>query len=282
MTRRIAPFAAASLLLAGCSSVPLLSRGGGDRPADVPSAAEAPAEIARLELKAAGQPAEPYWPFRIGEIRAAGGETAEAESSLRAALARDPDHAPSLSLLSKLWYDAGRHDEAVDLLETARARTRLPEALDVALALHYDALGEVDAAGRLVNGVDADWATDGAALTYLHLRGDDFLASEETARKALDAGPSAVNHNNYGIARLYGGDPEAARRHFVKAMEMDPALPGPLYNLAIVDRFYRFDVDGARRWFARYRELSDEDPDNLAETLALEIAGSAPDHGGSQ
>jgi tetratricopeptide (TPR) repeat protein len=281
VTRRIAPFAAASLLLAGCSSVPLLSRGG-DRPADVPSAAEAPAEIARLELKAAEQPAEPYWPFRIGEIRAAGGATAEAEASLRAALARDPDHAPSLSLLSRLWYDAGRHDEAVDLLETARARTPLPEALDVALALHYDALGEVDAAEELANGVDADWATDGAALTYLHLRGDDFLASEEIARKALDASPSAVNHNNYGIARLYGGDPEAAREHFVKAADLDPALPGPLYNLAIVDRFYRFDVDGARRWFARYRELSDEDPDNLAEALALEIAGSAPDHGGSQ
>jgi tetratricopeptide (TPR) repeat protein len=219
VTRRIAPIAAASLLLAGCSSAPLSSRGGGDRPGDVPGAADAPAEIARLELKAAEQPVQPYWPFRIGEIRAAGGAAAEAETSLRAALARDPEHAPSLSLLSKLWYHAGRHDEAVALLETARARKPLPEALDVALALHYDALGEAEAAGRLVHGLNGDWATDGAALTYLHLRGDDFLASEETARKALDAGPSAVNHNNYGIARLYGGDPEAAREQFVKAME---------------------------------------------------------------
>ncbi|HMB70169.1 MAG TPA: hypothetical protein VKU85_12690, partial [bacterium] len=173
-------------------------------------------------------------------------------------------------------------EEAVALLEQSGARQPLPEPLRVALALHYDALGEIDAAGGLVHGLDADWAVDGAALTYLRLRSDDFLTSEETARRALDAEPDAVNHNNYGIALLYGGDPEEARDHFVKAADLDPALPGPLYNLAIVDRFYRFDVDGARKWFARYRELSDDDPDGLADVLAVEIAGSAPDHGGSQ
>jgi len=279
--RRAVPFAAACLLVAGCSSVSRLS-GGGDHPAGVPSGADTAAEIARLETKAAERPAEPYWPFRVAEIHAGAGDAAQAETSLRAALARDPDHAPSLSLLSKLWFEAGRHDEAVALLEQAAARKPLPEPLRVALALHYDALGEVGTADSLVNGLDGDWATDGAALTYLHLRGDDFLRSEETARKALDAEPSAVNHNNYGIALLYGGRPDEARKHFLKAEDLDPALPGPLYNLAIVDRFYRFDVDGARKWFARYRELADDDPDGLADVLAVEIAGSAPDHGGSQ
>lgn len=288
MTRPNAKLTAATLvaglLLPGCSSVPLIS-GGGDGPASVPAPAQAAGEIAALELRSAEQPAEPYWPFRIAEIHAAQGEVAEAETALQAALARDPDHAPSLSLLSKLWFDAGRHDEAIEVLEGARARKPLPEALDVALALHYDAVGDVDAAGRIVHKLDEgdeDWADDGAALTWLHLRGDDYLDSEETARKALDANPSAVNHNNYGIARLYAGDPETAREHFLKAAELDAALPGPLYNLAIVDRFYRFDVDGARKWFARYRELSDDDPDGLADALAVELAGSAPDHGGSQ
>ncbi|NNE43972.1 MAG: tetratricopeptide repeat protein [Gemmatimonadetes bacterium] len=260
------------LTVSGCGSgklgwVPGIS---GDEPV-IP--ADVDAEIATLETRATTDGAEPYWPFRIGEIRHAQGRTAEAETSLRQALERHPAHAPSLSLLSKLYYDAGRHDEAIDLLEGSRAQRRLPEVLDVALALHYDAVDEVDIAEELVDSLGGlDWSESGSAVAYLRLRGNDFTASEEVARRALDADDTAVNRNNYGIAKLYAGDPEGARVHFEKALEKDPTLPGPYYNLAIVERFYHFDDDAARDWFRRYRELSDDDPDGLGEILATDMA----------
>ena len=81
-----------------------------------------------------------------------------------------------------------------------------------------------------------------------------------------------MNHNNWGIAQLYAGEPKAARKSFLTASKMDPELPGPLYNLAIVDRFYFFDEEAARDWFRRYRKLSDEDPDGLAEILAADAS----------
>lgn len=272
-----AAFAVACTLgLGGCSTVPFrwIPWIGSDRPE--PMAAEnVPDEIAELEAKATLSPTEPYWPFRIAEIRLEGGDSAAAEAALRQALARDPSHAPSLALASRIWYEAGRHDEAVALLEGARTRGPLPDLLGVALALHYDAAGDPQHAEQIVTSLEpklADWAEGGAGLAYLRLRGAGFDAAEQTARRALDAASTAVNHNNYGIARLYAGDPETAREHFIKANRLQPELAGPLYNLAIVDHFYRFDTKSARDWFARYREVASDDPDGLEQALSVELA----------
>ena len=173
----------------------------------------------------------------------------------------------------------GRHEEAIGLLEAARAEAgSLAPELMTALALHYDAIDRPDLADPLVQRVEdhLDWSKEGSAVAYVHLRGETFAQSEPVAKKALDADPkSAVNQNNWGITKLYAGDPEAARKAFLTAIELDPALPGPLYNLAIVDRFYRFDDTSARDWFRKYRELSSEDPDGLAEVLAVEVAGES-------
>jgi Flp pilus assembly protein TadD len=118
------------------------------------------------------------------------------------------------------------------------------------------------------------WERDGSAVVYLRLRGEHFAESLDVARKALDARPSAVNHNNYGIAQLYAGDPESARESFLRAHELDGELPGPLYNLAIVDWFYFFAADDARDWFARYRKLASDDPDGLAEVFKVDFAAA--------
>jgi len=198
------------------------------------------------------------------------------EAALRAALAADPYEPAALSRLSKILWDEARHDEAVALLEAARAGApRFPDELALALALHHDARGDVEEADAIAASLERrldDWARGGSALTFLRLRGDSFAAAEAVARHALQARESASNHNNLGIALLYAGKPEEARESFLAARERDPALPGPLYNLAIVDRFYRFDEAAARDWFRRYRELSDEDPDGLAGLLDVKVA----------
>ena len=106
------------------------------------------------------------------------------------------------------------------------------------------------------------------------LRGEKPEAATEMARAALDDDPrSAVNQNNYGITQLRAGDPKAARSAFLRAIEIDPKLPGPYYNLAILERFYMFDEEAATRWLKEYRERASEDPDGLFKSDAKPVAG---------
>ncbi|RKZ09868.1 hypothetical protein DRQ32_07705, partial [bacterium] len=112
-------------------------------------------------------------------------------------------------------------------------------------------------------------------------RGDEYLESRDIAETALDADPeSASNHNNFGIALLYDGEPEAARDSFLRALELDPQIAGALYNLAIVETYYFYDLKKGRAWFERYAELESDDPDELGAVfgvdLAVAISGTTP------
>jgi tetratricopeptide (TPR) repeat protein len=211
---------------------------------------------------------EPYWPYRLGEIYAEADSVALAESALKSALRRDPSYAPALALLSKLYYDDRRHQDAVELLEAARSRSGpdgVPPALLGGLALHYEALGRHDLAAAVVASVQgSDAGKARSALVYVTLRGEHPAGAADPARAAVDDDPrSAANQNNYGLTRLRTGDPKAARDAFLKAIEIDPKRPGPYYNLAIVERFYFLDDAAAARWLKAYRERSNEDPDGL-------------------
>jgi tetratricopeptide (TPR) repeat protein len=258
--------------LGGCGGTP-----SGPGPGLAGDSSDRAAQIAALQQKAMERPDDAYWMFRIAEVQLASGDAAAAETALGFALQRESEHAPSLALLSKIYYDSARHAEAVELLESAQARTgSLPDELVAALALQYEAIGRVDLSDRLADSLGsrlADWSKNGSAVAFLRLKGNEFRSAEDVAKHALEADPkSAVNHNNFGIAKLYAGDPEAARKSFLTAVELDPELPGPLYNLAIVDRFYFFDDDHARDWFTKYQRLSDDDPDGLASSLAIDVA----------
>jgi len=246
-------FGAAALAASGC--------GGTARPPRL--------DPARVASEIAQNPQDPYWRYRQAELHLAAGDAAAAETELRAALAADPAHVASASLLSRVLWDARRHEEAIALLEAARASGDAPE-ISADLALHYDAAGRLDEADEAAARAErsARWESVGSAVTYLRLRGDGYLQAEAAARRALEADPkSAANHNNFGITQLYAGKPDAARGAFLDAIELDPDLPGPYYNLAIVERFYFLDDDRARDWFRRYRALATDDPDDLASAL---------------
>jgi tetratricopeptide (TPR) repeat protein len=237
-------------------------------------------EIEDARLQAALAPADPYWPFHLAELHLADGALAEAETALVASIALDSTYTPSLSLLSKLYFDAGRHREAVEMLEALRARPDrfpggMPRALLEGLALHYDALDEVGLAEAVMAELtrrDADRVE--SSLVYLTLRGAKPETAELLASEALKKDSrSAVNHNNYGITRLRAGDLTAARQAFLTAVEIDPSLPGPYYNLAILEKFYVFDETAAAEWFRQYRARSLDDPDGL-----FEVFGEAGSH----
>jgi tetratricopeptide (TPR) repeat protein len=220
------------------------------------------------------QPGEPWWPTRVAEIEDLAGHPAEAEAALREALVRDSAYAPALTRLSRLLYAQGRHAEAVALLEPVREH-RVPlapadrAAALAGLALHEAALGrdaEARGALALLARDERDGATGVAA--YLAVRGtalDSALAATERAVRTAPG--SAAQQNNRGIALLRSGDVDGAQLAFERAIALDAGLPGPYYNLAILERFYRLDTAAAERRFRDYWTRSHADPDSLFTEL---------------
>jgi tetratricopeptide (TPR) repeat protein len=243
------------------------------RGAKAPSMSNLAESIRDTREQASLAPHEPYWSYRLGEIYVTADSLELGEAALRGALSVDPTYAPALSMLSKLYFTTGRNQQAVDMLEAARARTEttpkgFPPALRVGLALHYDALGRADLSRGVLAGLTSR-ERDGSPSVYLILRGASPDSATALANQALhDAPKSAVSQNNFGITRLRAGDPAGARRAFLTAIEIDPRLAGPYYNLAILDKFYALDDEQATRWFNLYRERSTDDPDNLAQVFA--------------
>jgi tetratricopeptide (TPR) repeat protein len=235
---------------------------------DEPKAAKRGTIAEALEQSAA-LPAEPYWPFRLAELYAKADSAGAVEPALERALARNPRYAPALAMLSAQWFREGRHAEAIQRLEAVRAQSpsTFPDALLAGLALHYDALDRPDVAAQLAAGITRpDLDVTGSSLVYLGLRGAAPDSARALAEATLDRdGRTAANYNNAGIVRLRAGDPESARKAFLKAIDMNPDLPGPYYNLAILDRFYRFDDASAAKWYEQYAQRSQDDPDGLAQ-----------------
>lgn len=256
---------AVSLLGNGCG----LFRNGEDSAlTPLPDEGDLAQAIEWTAEQATQAPDEPYWAHHLAELQLRAGNGDDAEAALRDALARDPRYAPSLSLLSSLLYEDARYSDGVELLTSAPIDSfpkKEAMVLAAGLALHREALGESDLALQTLAPYqeELDWERFGSVPTYLVLRGDQFLEAGPVAERALDARPDAVNLNNHGIALLLSGDPEGARDEFQRAHALDPELAGPLYNLAIVERFYFFDDTAAREYFERYTVLSEDDPDGL-------------------
>ena len=232
------------------------------------------AALAATRSKMQMAPQEPYWPFRMGELYAAVDSTTHAISHLGDALEVDPGYAPAAALLCKLYYDAEIYDQATFLLEDFLSRNAdAPDALRVALALHLEALGELDRAQTVLDECSGDSEDLLTARTFVTLRGDDLSSALATAKRAVEGNPrSAANHNNYGIALLHAGRPVEAREAFQSALALDDKLPGALYNMAIVETFYFFDQSAGREWFALYKQHSSEDPDDLTSQFGADLS----------
>jgi len=274
----------ASFISSGCGlsvvghRVGLPARGSASSPTPAPASGK----MAEAREQAALAPKEPYWPYRMGQLYLAADSTAKAEAELLVALEHDPGYAPALSLISKLYYDTGRHEDAVRLLEAARTRAGeagLAPPVLAGLALHYEALDRPDRSRQVLAGVPrgAEKGTV-SALVYVMLRGDRPDSASGLAVEARDENPgSAANQNNFGITRLRAGDPVGARKAFMEAIRIDPKLPGPYYNLAILEKYYALDDGAGAKWYRAYRERSSSDPDSLGSVFgkppSRELAG---------
>ena len=227
--------------------------------------------LAEAQLRSQEQPDQPWWPYQVATLEAKSGHTAEAEASLRAAIARDSSYAPALSALSRVLYEQGRHEEAIRLLAPVRdGRVTLSDGdratLLAGLALHEAALGLEADARETASALPRDAAASVGG--YLAVRGTDRDAADKATASALVVAPeSAALHNNRGIALLRAADADGAEKEFLRAIEMDPSRAAPYYNLAILERWYRLDSAAAAARFKQYWSLSHADPDSLYAEL---------------
>ena len=273
-----AVIALTSLLASGCSTLRSVgdtltfwSHGDGNdalRPGDAASLLD----DARAMM--AAEPSEPYWPYRVAEIYTDMDSTAQAVAHLESALAIDGRYAPAAALLSKHHYNAGRYESGIQLLTAVLENNpEAPDALRAALALHLEAVGDLDGAHAALEQCAGNSAEVRAARTFVTLRDDDPGAAMELAKQALEDNPgSAAAHNNLGIALLWSGRPSEARDQFSRALELNDKLPGALYNMAIVEAFYFLNEDAGRKWFSRYKQLATDDPDDLAAVLGTDVS----------
>ena len=88
-----------------------------DEPATVALAVEQLSQIVRLD------PTDVESALWLARLERLSGKQEEAEKVLRGILAGDPDNESALQQLTQLLLDAGKSNEAVDLLEQALART---------------------------------------------------------------------------------------------------------------------------------------------------------------
>jgi tetratricopeptide (TPR) repeat protein len=227
--------------------------------------------LSEAQLRAQEQPSEPWWPYQVATLEAKAGRSAEAEASLRAAVARDSGYAPALTALSRTLYEQGRHEEAIRMLAPVReGRVTLSDddraTLLAGLALHEAALGRDADARETASSLPRDQAA--GVRAYLAVRDTNRNEADKATASALkDAPSSAAFHNNRGIALLRAADADAAEKEFLRAIEIDPARAAPYYNLAILERWYRQDATAAATRFKQYWRLSHADPDSLYAEL---------------
>lgn len=194
------------------------------------------------------------------------GREPDAERSLRAALAIDPDHGPSQYALGRILYQQNRFPEATQLFQRLVARDPKDYRAHDNLALCYAGLGQDAEAVKhflkaleLVHKDHPEYDAVYANAANFFLGHNEFTKAFQLAAEAAKRNPqSARNFFLTGKALASLDKNELSVRWFRQAAELEPSYSEAFYWLA---RVYRKigKTEEADAALERFRELS-KDP----------------------
>jgi Flp pilus assembly protein TadD len=164
------------------------------------------------------------------------GDASGAVSTLKKALAANPDDVEIATLLGAYLNETGRSKEAASLLQVFAERPN-PE-IDVLLA-QGAALAQSGRAEQAVAtferalSVDPTNAAAKANLGTAYLVKRDYPKAEAALRAALSLDPDVSRaHNALGVIAVETGRPDEAIEHWKRAVELNPREWDTVFNLA--------------------------------------------------
>ena len=183
-------------------------------------------------------PGDPQSLIQLGKCYSDLGRLAEAERSLRDALAAGDDAVG--------YYNLGLVLERGERLQEAESNYRRAVALGPGLASARNNLGLLlartdrlnEAEGHLRESIRLEPASPDAYtnLSVVLLQQGRVEEAERWVRLAIDVDPAHADaHANLGVIRARVGDLDAARRHLTEALRLDPRHDNARRNLSALD-----------------------------------------------
>lgn len=240
-----------------------VSGGGAAAPRETYTEADDPKRLVELETML-HEATEAYHQGRFDEAARGYAEV----------IRRRPDTEDAYRYLSFVYWDTGRPEQAIEVLEDALRQGITSNEIRLKLAIYLAETGRATRAIALLEGTVGD---DVEALNALGVayagagRGADAIGAFE---RVLDLDPtSGLAHLNIGALKLQAGDLSGAEASLIRAVEVDPGLPGAYTALgALFERTAR--VDQAIEAWERAVALDAREYDALYNlTIALVRAG---------
>jgi arylsulfatase A-like enzyme/Tfp pilus assembly protein PilF len=187
------------------------------------------------------------------------GNPQEASTLLEQALMEDPELLDVHQMLGNIELDAERPEAAADYFTSALALDDRHRPSIAGLAASHRALGRLDEAVlgyRRVLALAGQDSPSTLAIADIEVERDDLPAAEKVLRNAAQPGAPALLFNRLGEVQVLAGRPEEARRNLLAALDANPDLSQPHFNLAILLEQSK-DLDGARQ---EYEQAIDKAP----------------------
>ncbi|HWZ53106.1 MAG TPA: tetratricopeptide repeat protein [Candidatus Acidoferrales bacterium] len=161
----------------------------------------------------------------------------EAEKILREVLRRDPDNGPALEQLSQLLIDAGRSQDAIDLLSQAAGNSASPDIYDL-LGDAYSQnkeFAKAEVAYRHAVELDPDDPGHHHGLAQALLSQDKYAPALEEYKRLSELEPGTAE-NYLRMAQLYRrlGKFDESESSLMHAKQLSPGSLEVLYNEALL------------------------------------------------
>lgn len=162
------------------------------------------------------------------------GRRDEAITAFRAVITRRPDTADAYRYLAFVYWQTGRPQEAIAILEEALARGLTQRDIRVKLGIYLAESGSAARAIPLLEGMsDADSEVLNA-LGIAYGQNGRLADAMRTFERALQVdSTSAFSHQNIATLHLRSGNLAAAEQSFRQALATDATLPGAYTGLGV-------------------------------------------------